>query len=108
MQDRSGLQAICDLLREQITTVGNAAVKSYGGKIRAIHAFLLGPGCHARNRGARHAAEKIQQAIVRSYRANFALVVASFRTQADQLNQSAEIFRAETSVLNAGDFPHAV
>ena len=79
MQDVSGLQAICDLLGEQITTVRNAPVKSYGGKIRAIHAFLLGPRGHPRNRGSRHAAEKIQQVIVGPYCANFALVVTAFR-----------------------------
>ena len=102
------LQTICDLLSEQVPAVGNASVERYCGKMRAILAFLLGPGGHTRNCGSRQAAENMQQAVVGSYRANFAPVVASFRAQPDQLNQSTKILGAKIRALNAGDFPNAI
>ena len=105
---RRHLQTIGDLLREEVTTVGNPAVERNGREVRAALALLLGPFCYLRYGLSRYAAENVQQSIVSADCANLTAVVAAVRAEPDKLNEAMEILAVEIAALNTGNFPHAL
>jgi len=104
---RLDLQAIGNLLGEEVATVGNPAIERHGREIRAALALLLGPLCYRRYDLSRYAAENVEQAIVSADCANLAAVVAAVRAEPDKLKEAMKIFAVEIPALNTGNFPHA-
>src|ERR1700684_2924942 len=99
---RLDLQAIGDLLGEEVTTVGNPTVERHGREVRTALALLLGPLCYRRYGLSRYAAENVEQAIVCADCANLAAVVAAVRAEPDELNEAMEILSVEIAAFNTG------
>lgn len=102
------LQAICDLLSEEVAAVGNSPVERNSRKVGAAFALLLGPCCNRRHRLSRYSAQDVEQAVVSADCTDFATIVAAFRAEANELKQALEIFRVEIPAFDAGNFTHAL
>src|SRR5215469_12346940 len=95
----SRLEAVRDLLGEQIAAIRDAPVERDGRVIGAAAALLLGPIGEAG-----HQANELHQDVVSADGANLVVVVAALRAEANKLNQAVEIVGSDIVGGDAGDF----